>query len=149
MSEGMNRVTLLGNLGSDPELRVTQSGQSVLNIRLATSESYKERDSDEWKERTEWHNVCVWGKRAEGLNRILCKGSRIVVEGSLRTSSYDKDGTKHYRTEVVASDVYLAGGQRREEGERRDDRRDQRRDNGRRDERPRGGQQPRRDFPEG
>jgi single-strand DNA-binding protein len=104
----MNRVTLLGNLGADPELRYTQSGTAVLNIRLATTESYLDRDRVR-KERTDWHSVVVWGKRAEGLSKILQKGAQILVEGSLRTSSYEArdGGGKRYRTEVNASNVLL------------------------------------------
>ena len=116
MSEGMNRVTLFGNLGADPELRATGGGQAVLKLRLATAERYKD-NSGEWKERTEWHSVVVWGKRAEALARMLRKGSRVLVEGSLRTSSYEKDGQKVYRTEVSAREVILAGEARG--GERR------------------------------
>lgn len=110
MAEGLNRVMLLGNLGADPELRFTQGGQAVLNLRLATTESYLDKDRVR-KERTDWHNVVIWGKRGEGLAKVLAKGSTIFVEGSLRTSSYDdRDGNKRYKTEVVAQNVILAGG---------------------------------------
>lgn len=110
MSEGLNRVMLLGNLGADPELRFTQGGSAVLNIRLATTEVYIDK-SRERQERTEWHSVVVWGKRAEGLAKVLGKGSTIHVEGSLRNSSYeDRDGNKRYKTEIVASKVILCGG---------------------------------------
>lgn len=110
MAEGLNRVMLLGNLGADPELRYTQSGQPILKLRLATTESYLDSNRVR-QERTEWHSVVVWGKRGEALSRILNKGSRIFIEGGLRTSSYDdKDGNKRYRTEIVANDVILAGG---------------------------------------
>lgn len=112
MAEGLNRVMLLGNLGADPELRFTQGGQAVLNLRLATTESYLDRDKVR-KERTDWHNVVIWGKRAEALGKILSKGSSIFVEGSLRTSSYDdRDGIKRYKTEVIANNVLLTGGGR-------------------------------------
>ncbi len=113
MAEGYNRVMLLGNLGSDPELRFTQGGQAVLNLRLATTESYLDKDKVR-RERTDWHNVVVWGKRGEALAKILGKGSSIFIEGSLRTSSYDdKDGNKRYKTEVIANNVVLAGGRSR------------------------------------
>ncbi|MGK3995015.1 single-stranded DNA-binding protein [Sorangium sp. So ce1024] len=112
MAEGLNKVMLLGNIGADPELRFTQGGQAVLNLRLATTESYLD-SSKERKERTDWHNVVVWGKRAEALGKFLAKGSSIFVEGRLQTSSYEaQDGTKRYRTDVVANNVLLTGGGR-------------------------------------
>lgn len=110
MAEGLNRVILLGNLGADPELRMTNGGTAVLNIRLATSETYLDRNKQR-QERTEWHRVVIWGKRAEALGKILAKGDRILVEGSLRTSSYDdRDGNKRYTTEIVATNIVLSGG---------------------------------------
>jgi single-strand DNA-binding protein len=112
MAEGLNRVMLLGNLGADPELRTTSGGQSVLKLRLATTESYLDRDKNR-KERTEWHSCVVWGKRAEGLAKCLQKGSRLFVEGSIHTSSYDdKEGVKRYRTEVNANNIILCDGKR-------------------------------------
>lgn len=109
MAEGLNRVLLLGNLGQDPELRMTSGGQAVLKMRLATSETYLDKNKVR-QERTEWHSVVVWGRRAEALSKFLTKGSRLFVEGGLRTSSYDdKDGNKRYRTEVVAQNIILAG----------------------------------------
>jgi single-strand DNA-binding protein len=109
MAEGLNRVMLLGNLGADPELRTTSGGQAVLKLRLATTESYLDRNRAR-QERTEWHSVVVWGRRAEALSRILSKGSRLFVEGAIRTSSYDdKEGIKRYRTEVVANNIILGG----------------------------------------
>ncbi|MEZ4371768.1 MAG: single-stranded DNA-binding protein [Polyangiaceae bacterium] len=108
MAEGLNRVMLLGNLGADPELRMTGGGQAVLKLRLATSETYLDKNRVR-QERTEWHSVVVWGKRGEALGKFLTKGTRIFVEGSLRTSSYEVEGQKRYRTEVVAREVILAG----------------------------------------
>jgi single-strand DNA-binding protein len=109
MAEGLNRVTLLGNLGAEPELRMTNGGTGVLKLRLATSETYLDRNKQR-QERTEWHRVVVWGRRAEALGKILTKGDRILIEGSLRTSSYDdKDGNKRYTTEIVANNVVLNG----------------------------------------
>lgn len=111
MPEGLNRVFLLGNLGADPELKVTQGGQSVLKLRLATTESYLDKNNTR-QERTEWHSVTVWGKRGEGLAKHLAKGSRVFVEGRISTTSYEKDGEKRYRTEIVATDIKFAGGTR-------------------------------------
>ena len=109
MADGLNRVMLLGNLGADPELRFTQGGQAVLNMRLATTESYLDKDKVR-RERTDWHNVVVWGKRGEGLAKILTKGSSVFIEGSLRTSSYDnKEGQKVYKTEINANNILLTG----------------------------------------
>ncbi len=110
MAEGLNKAFLMGNLGADPELRFTQSGQAVLNLRLATTESYLDKDKVR-QERTDWHNVVIWGKRGEALAKILKKGSTVLIEGSMRTSSYDdRDGNKRYKTEVIAENVILAGG---------------------------------------
>jgi single-strand DNA-binding protein len=110
VADGLNRVMLLGNLAADGELRFTQGGQALLNLRLATNESYLDRDKQR-KERTDYHAVTVWGRRAEALAKFLRKGSSIFVEGSLRTSSYDdRDGNKRYKTEVIASNVLLTGG---------------------------------------
>ena len=108
MSDGMNRVILLGNLGADPELRHTTSGGAVLSLRLATNESWMDRNREP-QERTEWHTVVIWGTRAEGLARVLTKGSGVLVEGTLRTSSYEKDGQKRYRTEVHAREICFTG----------------------------------------
>lgn len=109
MAEGLNKVMLLGNLAADPELRTTPTGQSVLKLRLGTTDSYVDKNQQR-QERTEWHSISVWGKRGEALHRLLVKGSRILVEGRLQTSSYEKDGVKKYRTEIVADDVFFAGG---------------------------------------
>jgi single-strand DNA-binding protein len=116
MAEGLNRVLLLGNLGADPELRVTPGGQAVLKLRLATNETYLDR-SNVRQERTEWHRVTVWGRRAEALGKILQKGDLLFVEGRIQTSSYEKNGEKRYSTEVVANNIVLPGsGRGRGEG---------------------------------
>lgn len=121
MSEGLNKVYLLGNLVADPELRMVSGGQAVMKMRLATSESYVDRTSNDRKERTEYHSVVLWGKRAESLSKFLAKGARIHVEGALRTSSWETDGgEKRYRTEIVASNVLFANA--RGENERTADR---------------------------
>ena len=119
MSEGLNRVMLLGNIGTDPEFRVTSGGQQVLKFRLATSETYRDRNQER-QERTEWHSVVIWGKRAEALSKFLEKGARLFVEGSLSTSSWETDtGEKRYRTEVTAKNVVLCGGGRGSQREER------------------------------
>jgi single-strand DNA-binding protein len=116
MGEGLNRVTLLGNLGADPELRVTPGGQAVLKLRLATNENYLDRNNVR-QDRTEWHRVTVWGRRAEALGKILQKGDLLLVEGRLSTSSYEKNGEKRYSTEIVANNIVLPGsGRGRGEG---------------------------------
>ena len=111
MADGLNRVLLLGNLGADPDLRFGQDN-AVLRIRLATTESYFDKKANERKERTDWHNVVLFGKRAEALQKILAKGDRICIEGRLQTSSYEKDGQKVWKTDVVATNVILAGNKR-------------------------------------
>lgn len=106
----MNLAILNGNLGSDPELRTSQSGLAILKLRIATKDRVKQGDT--WQDRTEWHNVVVFGARADGLSRVLQKGSPLAVRGSMRTTSYDKDGVKMYKTEVIADDIELIAGGR-------------------------------------
>jgi single-strand DNA-binding protein len=108
MAEGLNRVMLFGNLGADPELRVTSGGQAILKLRLATNDSYLDKNNVR-QERTEWHRVTVWGRRAEALGKILTKGDSIFIEGRLQTSSYEKNGEKRYSTDIVASNIVLPG----------------------------------------
>lgn len=110
MTEGLNKAILIGNLGQDPELRYTQGGQAVLNLRLATTETFFNRDKER-QQRTEWHTVVVWGRRGEALNKILSKGRSICVEGRIQTRRWeDRDGNKRYGTEIVATNVILIGG---------------------------------------
>lgn len=110
MADGLNRVMLLGNLGADPELKMTPGGQAVLKLRLATSESYLDRNKTR-QEKVEWHSCTIWGKRAEALAKFLSKGARVFIEGRLQTTSYDnKEGVKVYKTEIVANNVILCGG---------------------------------------
>lgn len=110
MAEGLNQVVLIGSLGADAELRYTQSSQPVLNFRMATTESYFDTNTKERKEITEWHSVVLWGKRGESLAKILVKGKQVSVVGGLQTRSWEKDGQKHYRTEIKAKNVILLGG---------------------------------------
>jgi single-strand DNA-binding protein len=112
LADGLNKVMLLGNLGADPELRMTPNGSAVLKLRLATSETYLDRNKVR-QERTEWHSIVIWGRRAEALAKILSKGSRVFIEGGLRTSSYEKNGEKRYRTEINADNIILSGGGQR------------------------------------
>jgi single-strand DNA-binding protein len=111
--EGVNKVTLLGNLGADPDLRFGQGPDTaVLKIRMATTESYFNKSRGERQERTDWHNVVLFGKRAEALAKILKKGEPLYVEGRMQTDTYEKDSVKHYRTEVVAIRVVLIAGKK-------------------------------------
>ncbi len=121
MAEGLNRVTLIGNLGADPELKYTQNGQAVLRLRLATSESFLNR-AGERQQRTEWHTVIVWGKRGEALNNILSKGRSICVEGRIQYRQWeDKDGNKRNTTEINAQNIVLLGGGRGRDSSAPDD----------------------------
>ena len=110
MANGFNQVILFGNLGADPELRHTGGGTSVLKLRLATSESYLDRNKVR-QERTEWHSVVVWGRRAEALASFLSRGSKVMVVGKVRTTSWEDQttGQKRYRTEVNADEILLGG----------------------------------------
>jgi len=112
MAEGLNRVILIGNLGTDPELKYTQNGQAVLRLRLATTESYMNR-AGERQQRTDWHTVIIWGKRGEALNNILSKGRPICAEGRIQYRQWeDKDGNKRNSTEIVATNIVLLGSRR-------------------------------------
>jgi single-strand DNA-binding protein len=109
MARSVNKVILIGNLGRDAETRFTPSGVSVTRFSVATSRRWKDQQTNEWKEETDWTNVVVW--RQENLANYLTKGKQVYVEGRIQTRSYeDKDGQKKYSTEVVAEDVILLGG---------------------------------------
>ena len=108
MTRSINRVTLLGNLGRDAETRVTPGGVSVTRLSVGTTRSWKNDETDEWKEETNWTNVVLW--RQEKLAKHLVKGKQLYVEGRLSTRNYEKDGRTVYVTEVVADQVILLGG---------------------------------------
>lgn len=108
MARSLNRVELIGNLGQDPELRSTPQGVSVCTLRIATSESYKDKNSGEWKENTEWHRVVLWENLAEYAAKSLKKGSKVFTEGKLKTRSYeDKDGNTKYMTEIYGNSIII------------------------------------------
>jgi len=112
MAGGVNKVILVGHLGADPDMRYTPSGQGVCELRLATSESWNDKNGQR-QERTEWHRIVVWGKRAEVCSKYLAKGRQVFVEGRIQTRTYDdKDGNKRYITEIIANDVQFLGGGR-------------------------------------
>ena len=107
MARGINKVILVGNLGRDPETRYMPSGGAVTNVSIATSKGWKDRDSGEQKERTEWHRIVFFNKLAEIAGEYLKRGSKVYIEGELRTRDWEKDGQKHYTTEVVASEMQM------------------------------------------
>lgn len=108
----VNKVILVGNLGRDPEVRFTANGKAVARFSVATSEVWNDAEGTR-QERTEWHNVVVWGKQAESCGQYLQKGRQVYIEGSIRSRQYDdKDGNKKYITEVVAQRVQFLGGGR-------------------------------------
>jgi single-strand DNA-binding protein len=110
MAGGVNKVILIGNLGADPEVRFTGGGQAVANFRIATSESWKDKNGQQ-QERTEWHRIVVWGKQAELCGEYLKKGRQCYVEGRLQTREWtDKENKKNWTTEVVAMSVRFLGG---------------------------------------
>lgn len=109
----VNKVILIGNLGKDPEVRFTSGGQAVCQFSIATSEKWKNKTTNEWEERTEWHNIVVWGKQAELCKEYLAKGRTVYIEGRLQTRSWDdKEGKKRYTTEIVATTVRFLGGRK-------------------------------------
>ena len=108
MARGINKVILIGNLGADPETRAMPSGMTVANIRVATSENWKDKQSGENKERTEWHSVAMFGRLGEIAGEYLKKGSKVYIEGSLRTRKWQgKDGTDRYTTEIIANEMQM------------------------------------------
>jgi single-strand DNA-binding protein len=111
MARGINKVILIGNLGADPETRSMPSGMTVANLRIATSEQWKDKQSGESKERTEWHTVAMFGRLGEIAGEYLKKGSKVYIEGSLRTRKWaDKQGNDRYSTEIIASEMQMLDG---------------------------------------
>ncbi|RJQ68239.1 MAG: single-stranded DNA-binding protein [Desulfobacteraceae bacterium] len=106
---GVNKVILVGHLGQDPEIRYMADGTAVANFNLATSESWKDKQSGEKKERTEWHRVVAWRGLGEICGKYLSKGRQVYIEGKLQTRSWEKDGITRYTTEIVATDVQFIG----------------------------------------
>ena len=107
MARGVNKVILVGNLGRDPETRYMPSGGAVTNASLATSKQWRDRDSGENKEKTEWHRVVFFNRLAEIAGEYLKKGSKVYIEGELRTRDWERDGQKHYTTEIVANEMQM------------------------------------------
>ena len=117
MARGINKVILVGNLGADPETRYTASGAAITGIRIATSESWKDKQTGEQQERTEWHSITFFGRLAEIAGEYLRKGSQVYVEGRLQTDKWqDKDGNDRYTTKVIASEMQMLGGRGGEGG---------------------------------
>ena len=110
MARGLNKVMLIGNLGADPEIRYTAGGAAVANVRLATADSWRDKDSGETQERTEWHRVVFFGRLAEIVEQYVKKGSQIYIEGRLQTRKWqDKEGNEKLSTEIVASEMQMLG----------------------------------------
>jgi len=111
MSRGVNKAIIIGNLGRDPEIRYSPSGVAWGNLRLATTEGRKDKDTGQWQDHTEWHNVVVLGRLAEIANEYLKKGSKIYIEGRLQTRKYmDKSNVERYQTEIVANEMQMLDG---------------------------------------
>jgi single-strand DNA-binding protein len=116
---GINKVILIGRLGSDPEVRYTPSGVAVANFSVATSEEWKDKDSGEKKERTEWHRIVAWRRLGEICGEYLSKGKQVYVEGRIQTRSWeDRDGNKKYTTEIIANDIQFLGSRDMSDGGR-------------------------------
>lgn len=108
MARGVNKVILIGNLGNDPEVRYTPSGSAVANVNLATSETWRDKQSGELQDRTEWHRVVFFNRLAEIVGEYLKKGSKIYVEGTLRTRKWtDKNNVERYTTEIIANEMHI------------------------------------------
>ena len=121
MSKGINRVTLIGHLGTSPEMRNTQNGSHVTTLSVATHESWQDRKTNETHSRTEWHRVVLFARLAEIAHQYLAKGSQVYIEGALRTHKWtDQKGQDRFSTEVVANEMQLLGSTRRADSQRSD-----------------------------
>ncbi len=109
MAGGVNRVILVGNLGADPELRYTAAGTAVAKFRIATSETFTDRNGQK-QERTEWHRITAWGKLAEICGQYLAKGKLVYIEGRIRSDTWEQEGVKRYSYEIVADGMRMLGG---------------------------------------
>ncbi|MES2859730.1 MAG: single-stranded DNA-binding protein [Pseudomonadota bacterium] len=109
MARGVNKVILLGNLGNDPEVKYTQGGMAIATLSVATTSSRKDKDGN-FQEKTEWHRVKLFGKTAEVAGEYLKKGRQVYIEGRIEYGSYEKDGVKHYTTDVIGDDMQMLGG---------------------------------------
>ncbi len=112
----INKVILVGNLGRDPEIRYTPSGMAVANFSIATTEKWKDKQSGEMQERTEWHRIVAWGRLGEICGEYLAKGRQVYIEGKLQTRQWEKDGVTRYSTEVVASEMKMLGSKTQGDG---------------------------------
>ena len=110
MARGVNKVILVGNLGRDPETRYMPNGNPVTNVSVATSQQWRDRDSGEQRERTEWHRVVFFNRLAEIAGEYLKRGSKVYIEGRLQTRDWERDGQKHYTTEIVANEMQMLDG---------------------------------------
>lgn len=111
---GLNKVTLIGNLGRDPEIRYSQQGLAVVNFSIATSEAWTDKATGDKQEKTEWHRIVSFGKQAEILEKYLTKGSKIYIEGRLQTRSWEKDGNTFYTTEIIVQSFLFLGGNKQQ-----------------------------------
>lgn len=130
MSRGVNKVIIVGTLGADPETKYTAAGSQITSIRLATNESWKDKNTGQKQERTDWHSVVFFGRMAEIAAEYLKKGKQVYIEGQLRTEEYEKDGIKRYATKIYAREMQMLGGaggagQRSEGGQQRSSQRQQ------------------------
>ena len=117
MARGINKAIILGNLGQDPTIRYTAGGAAVTSFSIATSETWKDKNTGEPQERTEWHNVVFFGKLAEIAGQYLKKGSKIYIEGKLQTRKWtDKNGIDRYTTEIIANEMQMLGGNNQQQG---------------------------------